>query len=141
MNDNDRNLFDEARWQAQERARLAARQGHGDVDAGDLRIARALRHAPPVELPVDFAVRVAKLAHARAEASTELEQRLLRGLGIVFALSAAVVVAWYGHGWVAELVATLPGGGDALGWCAAAAVCLLGNWGVGAMKRRWVTTV
>jgi hypothetical protein len=135
--------IDAQRWQAQEQAR----RGDPDADAGDLRIARALRRAPPVDLPPDFATTVARsaaaraAARARAEASTLLEQRLLRGLGLAFALSAAVVVAWYGRGWAVALTATLPGGGAALGWCAAAAVCLLGNWGLGAMKRRWVAPV
>ncbi|QNN47664.1 hypothetical protein H9L17_05895 [Thermomonas brevis] len=136
--DRTAHAIDAQRWLAQEQAR----RGDPDADAGDLRIARALRRAPPVDLPPDFATAVARSAaaqaRARAEASTLLEQRLLRGLGFVFALSAAVVVAWYGRGWAAALAATLPGGGEALGWCAAAAVCLLGNWGLGAMKRRWV---
>lgn len=126
--------IDPQRWQAQEQAR----RGEPEADAGDLRIARALRRAPPVALPADFAARVAAMARAQAEASMLVEQRLLRGLGIVFALSAAVVVAWYGRGWVADLAAALPGGGDALGWCGVAAVCLLGNWGLDALRRRWV---
>ena len=122
--------LDPRRWQAQERAR----RGEPDADAGDLRIARALREAPTMALPADFAARVAALARARSQASTLLEQRLLRGLGLVFALSAAVVVAWYGRGWATELVALLPGGRDALGWSAAAAVSLLANWGLGALR-------
>lgn len=124
--------IDPRRWQAQEQAR----RGVHDADAGDLRIARALRQAPPVALPADFAVRVAALARAQAGASMLLEQRLLRGLGIALALSAAVVVAWYGRGWASDLAATMPGGGDALGWCAAAAACLLANWGLDGV-RRW----
>ncbi len=124
--------MDARRWQAQERAR----RGEPDADAGDLRIARALREAPPVALPPDFAAQVAVLARARREASTLLEQRLLRGLGAVFALSAAGVVAWYGRGWAADLALVLPGGRDALGWCAAAALCLLANWGMGGLRRR-----
>ena len=63
-----------------------------------------------------------------------MEQRLLRGLVIAFALSAAVVVAWLGRGWVAELAAVLPGGGDAVAWSGVAALCLLGNWGVGLLR-------
>ena len=129
--------FDERRWQAQERAR----RGEADADAGDLRIARALRHAPPVELPLEFAAQVAALAHGAAQASGALEQRLLRGLGIAFALSAAAVVAWCGRGWAADLAAVLPGGDEALGWCVVAGLCLLVNWGLGAMKRRWVAPV
>ncbi len=106
-------------------------------DALDLRIDRALRNPPPVDLPFDFAARVAALARAQAAASTVLEQRLLRGLGLVLALSAAVMVAWYGRGWVADLAAILPGGRDAVGWSGIAALCLLGNWGFGALRRQF----
>lgn len=123
--------IDDARWQAQERAR----RGEAEADALDLRIAHALRVPQPVALPQDFAARVAALAQARAVADSRLEQTLLRWLVLVFALSAAVVVAWFGRGWVATLAATLPGGQSAIGWGALAACCLLGNWGLGALRR------
>jgi hypothetical protein len=55
----------------------------------------------------------------------------------VFVLSAAVVVAWYGRGWIAELATVLPGGRDATGWIAAAALCVLGNWGYGVLRRQF----
>ena len=122
---------DDARWQAQERARHA----DPEADPHDQRIAHALRVPPPVALPQDFAARVAALAQARAVADSRLEQTLLRWLVLVFALSAAVVVAWFGRGWVATLAATLPGGQSAIGWGALAACCLLGNWGLGALRR------
>jgi hypothetical protein len=128
--------IDEARWQAQERAFQSARRGDADADADELRIARALRSAPPVALPFDFATQVAALARAQAASSSLFEQRLLRGLVCVFALSAAVVVAWYGRGWAAELATVLPGGSDAVGWTGAAALCVLGNWGFGALRRQ-----
>ena len=136
MKTHDReHQIDAAHWQAQEQARRL----HPDADPAELRIARALRRAPPVDLPADFAARVAALAHAQAaapalQAPTLLEQRLLRGLVIVFALSAAVVVAWLGRGWVADLATVLPGGGDAVAWSGVAALCLLGNWGVGLLR-------
>jgi hypothetical protein len=136
MNANDRENIDETRWQAQERAFLSARRGDTDADAADLRIARALRRAPPVELPSGFASHVAAMARAQAAENSLFEQRLLRGLVVVFALSAAVVVAWYGRGWAAELAALLPGGSDAVGWSGIAALCLLGNWGFGALRRQ-----
>ena len=126
--------MDDARWQAQERARRL----DADADPAELRIARALRRAPPVDLPVDFAAQVAALARTQASLAASdqslLEQRLLRGLVIAFALSAAVVVAWFGRGWVAELAAVLPGGGDAVAWSGVAALCLLGNWAVGLLR-------
>jgi len=137
MNTHDRSprdrdtSIDEARWQAQEKAR----RGDADADADDLRIAHALRRAPPVGLPPDFAARVAALAQTRAATASVLEQRLLRGLVLVFALSATVVVAWYGRSWPGELAAVLPGGSDAVGWSAAAALCVAANWGFGALRR------
>ena len=98
MNTNDTQMpIDEARWQAQEKAR----RSDADADADDLRIARALRHAPAVDLPFDFAAQVAALARRQAAVDSRMEQRLLRGLVLVFVLSAAVVVAWYGRGWPA----------------------------------------
>ena len=124
----------DAAWQAQERARLAARDGHGDADAVDLRIARALREPPPVALPADFAARVARLARAQAAVSVELERRLLRGLVVAFALSAAVVVAWLGRGWVDALALALPGGTQSAGWLLLALACLLGNWAFGLVR-------
>lgn len=127
--------FDERQWQAQERARLAARDGHADADADELRIARALRRAPAMDLPVDFAAQVAAMAQARATVDAKFEQGLLRGLGIMFGLSATVTVAWFGRDWISALSTALPGGADAAGWSVAAALCLLANWGWNAMRR------
>ncbi len=122
--------IDEALWLAQEKAR----RGDADADPDDLRISHALRRAPAMDLPFDFASQVASLAPAQAVANSALEQRLLRGLVLVFAVSAAVVVAWYGRAWPAELAAVLPGGSDAVGWSGAAALCVLANWGFGALR-------
>ena len=129
--------IDEQRWQAQERAFLSARRDEADAEPADLRIARALRQAPPIALPSDFAVQVGALARAQAAANSLFEQRLLRGLVLLFALSAAVVVAWQGRGWVTLLADTLPGGAEAVGWSGIAAVCLLANWGWGALRRQF----
>lgn len=144
MNTHDREIpvdsasVDAQRWQAQEKARRL----DPDADPVDLRIAKALRRAPPVDLRVDFAAQVAALAHMQATTTeipeySQLEQRLLRGLVIVFALAAAVVVAWLGRGWVADLAAVLPGGGDAVAWIGVAALCLLGNWSVGLLRGQY----
>ena len=146
MNTHDREIpvdsasVDAQRWQAQEKARRL----DPDADPVDLRIARALRHAPPVDLPADFvttvarsaAAQVAALERAQATTSAVLEQRLLRGLVLVFALSAAVVVAWFGRGWMAELATVLPGGQDAVAWSGIAALCVLGNWCFGLLRER-----
>ena len=134
MNTNDKQIpVDEARWQAQEKAR----RGDADADADDLRIARALRHASAVDLPPGFAAQVAALARRQVAVDSRMEQRLLRGLVFVFALSAAVVVAWFGRGWFAALAAVLPGGSEAVGWSGIAALCLLGNWAFGALRRQF----
>ena len=127
----DRSPIDEARWQAQEQAR----RGDADADPAELRVARALRRVPAMDLPADFAARVASLARAQAACSVVLEQRLLRGLVLLFGLSAAVVVAWFGRGWVAELATILPGGRDAVAWSGITALCVLGNWGVGLLRQ------
>ena len=133
MNIHDREIpVDDQAWQAQENAR----RGDPDADPTDLRIARALRLAPSMDLPPDFAEQVAVLARTQAIFSAVLEQRLLRGLVLVFALSAAVVVAWFGRGWVAELGTVLPGGQDAVAWSGIAALCVLGNWGFGLLRDR-----
>ncbi len=128
--------IDAAQWQAQERARLAARDGTTEADPEDMRIARALRLPPRVDLPADFASRVAGIARAQQASGSLLEQRLLRGLALVFGLSSAVTVAYYGHGWLAALTSTLPGGTDALGWSAAAAACVGANWAWGLLRER-----
>lgn len=136
MNSNDQDTrFDpgspeERRWMQQEKAR----RGDADADVADLRIARALRHAPPVGLAPDFAAQVAALAGSRPVASIALEQWLLRTLVTIFALSALVMLAWFGRGAVAALAALLPGGVDALGWSVVAVVCLLCNWGFGVLR-------
>ncbi len=126
---------DEAQWQAQERARLAIRQGGAAAEAGDLRVARALRQAPAVDLPVDFAAQVAGLARVQATNESVLEQRLLRGLSVLLGVSALVTVAWYGRSWPADLAAVLPGGSEAVSWSMAAGVCVLGNWAFALLRR------
>ena len=132
MKPHDPTDVDDARWHAQERAR----RGEPDADPLDLRVARALRQAPPVGLPPDFAARVAARARAETAAGLDLEAWRLRALGVVVALAAAVVVAWFGRGWAAGLVQVLPGGREALGWCGAVALCLLANGALGLLRRR-----
>ena len=127
---------DEAQWQAQEHARLAVRDGTTDVDAGYLRVARALRQAPAIDLPMDFAAHVAGLARVQAANSSLFEQRLLRGLSLLFGLSALVTVAWYGRSWPADLAAILPGGSEAASWSMAAGLCVLGNWAFALLRRQ-----
>ena len=129
---------DETQWQAQERARRAIRDGAADTnaDASDLRVARALRQAPPIDLPIGFAAQVAGLARAQAINNTLFEQRLLRVLSVLFGVSALVTVAWFGRSWPADLAAILPGGGEAASWTMAAGLCVLCNWAFVLLRRK-----
>ena len=76
----------------------------------------------------------AQLSQSQLRRLGALAAGVLRALVAVFAVSAAVVVAWYGRAWPAELAAVLPGGSDAVGWSGAAALCVLANWGFGALR-------
>lgn len=129
---------DEAQWQAQEQARLAVRNGgaNNNADAIDLRVARALRQAPPIGLPINFAAQVAGLARTQASNSSLFEQRMLRVLLVLFGVSALVTVAWFGRSWPADLAAILPGGSEAASWSMAAALCLLCNWALALLRRQ-----
>lgn len=127
---------DEAQWQAQERARLSIRDGTVDADSDDQRVARALQQAPPIDLPMDFAAQVAGLARVQAVNNSLFEQRLLRGLSVLFGLSALVTVAWFGRSWPADLAAALPGGSEAASWSMAAGVCVLANWAFALLRRK-----
>lgn len=122
----------EVEWRAQERARLGA----ADADERDVRVANALREVPEIGLPADFAIRVAGLVRAQATNDSRFEEGLLRGLLLLFAISAMVTVAWFGRSWPADLAAALPGGRDAVGWTAIAAVCAICNWCLGLLRHR-----
>ena len=130
------NDYSEAEWQAQERARLAVRDGAHDSDIDDMRISRALRQAPEMQLPPDFALKVAALVRVQATNDSVFEQRLLRVLSVLFGLSAVATVAWFGRSWPADFAVALPGGSQAVGWSVTAAACALGNWGLGLLRRR-----
>ncbi len=128
--------YNDAEWLAQERARLSVRDGAVDLDDRDLRVSRALRQAPAMVLPPDFAARVAGLVCVQAATDLRLEQRLLRFLSVAFGLSAIATIAWFGRSWPAVFAGALPGGSDAVGWSVIVAVCALCNWGLGLLRRR-----
>lgn len=100
---------EEREWQAQQRAVECERKGHVHADddaltAGYLPVARALRQPIPMQLPADFAARVAAMAMQRrpvVEIESALEQRLLLILGIVLGIAAVIVGLIYGASWFA----------------------------------------
>lgn len=98
---------EEREWQAQQRAFECERDGHVRADeaplvASYLPIARAVRQPIPVQLPADFAARVAGLAlqqRSAVEIESTLEQRLLLILGVVLGIAGVFVGLIYGAGW------------------------------------------
>ena len=120
-------------WQAQERAlhdeRNGAAIGDDPLQARYRAIARALRQPLPHALPDDFAAQVAARARrqaAHAPPDLRIEQRLMRVLIAVLALSAAVAVAWYGQQWLHAIALLLPGA--ALNWTLALMACVGLSW-------------
>jgi len=104
-NEFERSALDEREWQAQERARIAARTGDGASLAQDplaaryRRVADALRTPLPDALPADFAARMAQIVQAPAApvdaplGEARFESGLMRGLIGVFALAGPVVLS------------------------------------------------
>lgn len=122
---------DAREWQAQERARIAARGGaHAADDAGDeatayRRIAHALRTPPPDRLPSNFAFQVAQLAARlppRAQPDLRLERWLVRALASAMALGALASALVFGTGVLRALDA---GGAGTAGWVLLLAACVL----------------
>lgn len=99
---------DEREWQAQEAAMDCVRSGAAlhELDAASasyVALAHALREPIEVQLPVDFARRVALRAAAQASAKavdSRLEQGLLWTLGVVFGIAALVATIIYGGNWL-----------------------------------------
>jgi len=143
-------------WAAQERARQQVRDATSTAspdaaDAAYRRIAAALRHPPRVELPVDFAARVARIAEAPVPApipvpvpegmrprllsqSGAFEQALLRALVAVFALCALAAGLVYGASVSAQLQAAI--GVQGVEWTVLLAGCLGLSWSFEWLRRR-----
>ena len=135
------NTHEKNEWQAQERAlhdeRIGAAPGDDPLQLHYRLVARALRQPLPHALPDDFAARVAARARrqaAHAPPDLRIEQRLVRALIAVLALSAAVAVAWYGQQWLQAITMLLPGA--ALNWTLALAACVGLSWSFGLLHRR-----
>jgi hypothetical protein len=142
MNTNE---FDEREWQAQERARLAARDGTGP--AGDplaaryRRVAESLRAPLPDALPADFAAQMARRVQVPASvAATPVESRfelgLTRALVGVFGLAGAVVAAMYGAQWLPPILDVLHlDSAAATNWAMALGACVGASWLVDQLRR------
>ena len=141
MNTREKNTHEEREWQAQERALQDERNGAGPGDdplqAHYRLVAHALRQPLPHALPDDFVARVATQARQQAAhvpPDLRIEQRLVRALIAVLALSAAVVVAWYGPQWWQAITVLLPGA--ALNWTLALMACVGLSWSFDLLRRR-----
>jgi hypothetical protein len=99
---------DEREWQAQEAATGCVRSGTAlheldSASASYVALVRALREPIEVQLPADFARRVALRAVARASAravESRLEQHLLWILGVLFGIAALAAAVIYGGNWL-----------------------------------------
>lgn len=123
--------FDEREWQAQERARLAARAGTAPA-ADDALAARyrqlsdTLRESASAP-PADFAASVARHVLAeRAAGEERVERWLAQALVAVLGLSGGVVSVLYGRDWLAAIGNALPSG--SLSWLVLAAACAGMHW-------------
>jgi len=144
MNTNDHDRIghdgegiDEREWQAQERALRAARLhlAGGDVDAGYRRVAQALRQAPPVQLPADFARQLARRVGA-ATLDLQLERWLLRGVLLVLAVAVPVVLLRYAASGTEVAAAVFPALSQAApGWLLAGVACVALSWSMEAGRK------
>jgi hypothetical protein len=141
MNTHEKNTHEEREWQAQERAlhdeRNGVAPGDDPLQAQYRMVARALRQPLPHALPDGFAAQVAARARrqaAHAPPDLRIEQRLMRGLITLLALSAAVAVAWYGPQWLQVIAVLLPGA--ALNWTLALMGCVGVSWSFELLHRR-----
>jgi hypothetical protein len=141
MNIHEENTHEEREWQAQERAlhdeRLGVASGDDPLQAHYRLVARALRQPLPDALPGGFAEQVAaraRLQAVHAPPDLRIEQRLVRVLVAVLALSAAVAVAWYGPQWWQAVTTLLPGA--ALNWTLALMACVGLSWTFDLLQRR-----
>ena len=142
MNNEHFDPRDELEWQAQERARLAARAGAPATDdplADRYRVmAEVLRGPLPDALPFDFAAQVARHATIGAQADARFESNLMRTVLAVFGLSAAVVVAMYGHAWVAPILDALKlDSAVAVNWALALGACVGASWLTDQIRKHW----
>ena len=128
----------------------AERSSASPHDAGEAlyrHVAEALRRPPTVDLPRDFAARVARIAELQASVrgsessrlkpllqSGAFERALVRALVATFALCTLLAGAIYGERVLTQLQATV--GVHGLQWAALAATCLGLSWILDWLRRR-----
>ena len=133
----DERGFDEREWQAQERALRAERlQLSGEADASYRRVAAALRTAPPVALPADFARRMA-LRVGAATLDLRVERWLLLAACALLAVAVPTALALYGASGMQVAAAVFPSLSQAApGWLLALAACVALNGLMEPLRRR-----
>lgn len=125
----DRQRLD-AEWQAQERAVEQERRGL-PLDPEDPRlaeyrlIARALRTPAMDPPPFDLTAQIVRHVERAQQFGERVEAWLLRGLGLVLAVAAAVAVTLYGANWVPAFAELWPSlSSEATGWGTLLVGCL-----------------
>ena len=130
------NAIDAREWQAQERASRAERLHLSDADDAYRHVARALRNAPPVALPADFAQRIA-LQVGAARLDLRLERHLLLAACIALAIALPTALALYGGSGIEIATAVFPALSRAApGWLLALAACVALNGLMEPLRRR-----
>jgi len=128
--------IDAREWQAQERASRAERLHLSDADDAYRHVARALRNAPPVALPADFARRIAMQVGA-ASLDLRLERYLLLAACIALAVAVPTALALYGGSGIEIAAAVFPALSQAApGWLLALAACVALNGLMEPLRRR-----
>ena len=135
---DDAGPIDEREWQAQECAQRAERLHlSGDADPSYRRVAAALRNAPPVALPADFARRMA-LRVGAATLDLRMERWLFLACCAVLAVAVPVAFALYGGSGVEVAAAVFPSLSQAApGWLLAVAACVALNGLMEPLRRRF----
>ena len=134
------NAIDAREWQAQERATRAERLHLSDADDAYRHVARALRNAPPVALPADFARRIALQVGAATQdlrLDLRLERHLLLAACIALAVAVPAALALYGGSGLEIAAAVFPALSQAApGWVLALAACVALNGLMEPLRRR-----
>ena len=134
------NAIDAREWQAQERATRAERLHLSDADDAYRHVARALRNAPPVALPADFARRIALQVGAATQdlrLDLRLERHLLLAACTALAVAVPAALALYGGSGLEIAAAVFPALSQAApGWVLALAACVALNGLMEPLRRR-----